>query len=398
MVPMRVLGWVALAVAVAGCAESPRWPTDRALPGVSSSVAADDDAGGTPSTVQDPAATTLPRSGDRVDAPSIELVTVADLDQVVSVVDPPGAGPVLVASLDGAVRSLDLGTGAHRVVWDLGDRVTTGGERGLLGMAADPTANRLYVQFTDRDGDSVVASVPLVDGAPDASARLVEHLRIGQPYRNHNGGHLAFGPDGRLWIGTGDGGDAGDPEDRAQDRDSPLGKLLVLAPGPEGNETPEVWGLGLRNPWRYSFDRATGSLWIADVGQAEVEEVSVVSLDAPAPRNFGWDLVEGDRPFEGEATDDLIAPSLVYEHGEDACSIAGGYVYRGEAVPALRGWYLFGDYCGGWVRAVPADDPGRDPVELAGDLGPVLAFGELEDGELLVFVHDTVLRVVGSAK
>jgi glucose/arabinose dehydrogenase len=152
-----------------------------------------------------------------------------------------------------------------------------------------------------------------------------------------------------------------------------------------------VWAIGLRNPWRYSFDRATGRLWVADVGQGSVEEVSVVDPEGARP-DFGWDAVEGDRPFEGEPSSAFVPPVVTYDH-EDGCSITGGYVYRGVANPGLHGWYLFGDYCGGWVRAVPSSDPGRDPVELLSDVGSVLSFGELEDGELLLLTDAGVHRL-----
>ena len=155
-----------------------------------------------------------------------------------------------------------------------------------------------------------------------------------------------------------------------------------------------MWGIGLRNPWRYSFDRATNRLWIADVGQGDVEEVTVVDPTEPAP-NFGWDDVEGDEPFEGTVRDAFTMPVVTYRH-DDGCSVTGGYVYRGAAIPGLYGWYLYGDYCGGWVRAVPSSDPGRAPVLLLDGVGSVLSFGELEDGELLLLTQDGVRRLVAT--
>jgi glucose/arabinose dehydrogenase len=211
-----------------------------------------------------------------------------------------------------------------------------------------------------------------------------------------------FGPDGALWIATGDGGGAGDRGEVAQDDGSVLGKMLRVVPDPAGGvtaprsdagwERPEIWGIGLRNPWRWSFDRETNRLWIADVGQNTIEEVSVADPDRRRP-NFGWDLLEGDNRYEGEARPGLIDPPVTY--GRDlGCSVTGGYVYRGDDLPGLYGWYLFGDYCGGWIRAVPADDPEREPVELAADLGGVISFGELDDGELVVLTTEG-LRPLG---
>ncbi len=337
--------------------------------------------------------------------PAIALERVAELDRPSSVVDPAGPGPVLVTLLGGEVLTLDLDTGESEVVLDLTDRVSTGGERGLLGMALDPAGDRLYVNFTNTDGDTEIRSWAMADGRPAGVADDgVLHLEIGQPFRNHNGGHLAFGPDGLLWIGVGDGGSANDPGNVAQDPDVILGSMLRVHPDREGGVVapasnpgwggrPEIWAIGLRNPWRYSFDRGTGKLWVADVGQNAIEEVTVV--DPQAERvNFGWDLLEGSRDFEGSSDASLTDPAFEYTHAE-GCSITGGYVYRGDAVPALHGWYLFGDFCGGWIRAVPADDPTTPPVELVAAAGPAISFAELDDGELLFLTFEGIHRIIG---
>ncbi|MFP5322323.1 MAG: PQQ-dependent sugar dehydrogenase [Acidimicrobiia bacterium] len=336
-------------------------------------------------------------------APAISLRRIADLPAPSALVDPADAGPVLVTTLVGEVLALDLSDGGAETVLDLTGLVSTGGERGLLGLALAPDGDRLYVDLTDTDGDTLVASLSVRDGLPVGGADdLVEHLRIGQPYRNHNGGHLVFGPDGALWIGVGDGGSAGDPAGVAQDPDVLLGKMLRVLPDPDGGivapgsnpdwgERPEVWAIGLRNPWRYSFDRATGRLWIADVGQDAVEEVSVVDPSA-TDVNLGWDRREGTRRAEGDASPEYTDPVVEYGHDE-GCSITGGHVYRGDAIPSLHGWYVFGDFCGGWIRAVPADDPTTAPVELARDLGSVISFAELEDGELVVLTVDGISAI-----
>ncbi len=353
-----------------------------------------------PTTQPDSPTSTAPATG--VD-PSISLRLIAELPGPSAVVDPDGPGPVIVSTLDGRVHAVDLETGATEVVLDLGDRVTSGGEQGLLGLALDPQGDRLYLNYTNGSGDTEVRSVAMLDGRPDGDPdAAVLHLEIGQPYRNHNGGNLVFGPDGALWIGVGDGGSANDPAGVAQDPDVLLGKMLRVVPDPAGGVTapdsnpswgarPEVWAIGLRNPWRYSFDRATGLLWIADVGQNAIEEVTAV--DPAADRvNLGWNRLEGSRPLAGEDGPELTGPTFEYTH-EEGCSITGGHVYRGSAVESLQGWYLFGDFCGGWIRAVPADDPASDPVELVAGVGAVLSFAELQDGELLVLGQDGVSAV-----
>lgn len=326
--------------------------------------------------------------------PAMALDLVIELAAPSSAVDPAGPGRILVSTLDGRVHAVDLEAGTSEVVLDLSDRVSTGGEQGLLGLALDPDGERLYLNYTSSSGDTEVRSLAMDGDRPaeqiDAS---VLHLEIGQPYRNHNGGNLVFGPDGALWIGVGDGGSADDPAGVAQDPDVLLGKMLRVVPDPAGGvtapasnpewgERPEVWAIGLRNPWRYSFDRRTGQLWVADVGQDAREEVTVVDPTADQV-NFGWDRLEGTLPLDGEPGPELTDPQLEYTHDE-GCSITGGHVYRGARVASLQGWYLFADFCGGWIRAVPADDPGAAPVELVSGFGPVLSFAELEDGELLV--------------
>jgi glucose/arabinose dehydrogenase len=354
-----------------------------------------------PTTATAPESTTTDTTTPIGTDPAIALTPVLDLPGPSAAVDPVGSGPILVSTLDGRVHAVDVDGGTSEVVLDLSDRVSTGGERGLLGLELDPSGDRLYMNYTNSAGDTEVRSVAMDGDRPaegvDAS---VLHLEIGQPYRNHNGGNLVFGPDGALWIGVGDGGSANDPAGVAQDPDVLLGKMLRVVPDPAGGvsapasnpawgERPEVWAIGLRNPWRYSFDRATGQLWVADVGQNAREEVTVVDPGADDRVNFGWNRLEGTRPLAGEPGPDLTDPQLEYTHDE-GCSITGGYVYRGEAIPSLHGWYLFADYCGGWIRAVPAEDPGAPPVELVSGIGAVLSFAELEDGELLVLGQDGI--------
>ena len=363
-----------------------------AVPGPAYAAAADRTSDPAPAGDRRPLPQPVSAPGATGGAPSLTLGPLVALEGASALADPPGLGPVLVTTLDGRVHTVDLVTGVTEVVLDLRDRISTGGERGLLGLAVDPRGERVYLDYTNRRGDTEVRSWALDSaGLPQPGAGVL-HLEIGQPFENHNGGNLVFGPDDALWIGTGDGGGAGDVGEVAQNGGSLLGKMLRVVPDPDGGVTapssnpdwarPEIWAVGLRNPWRYSFDRATRRLWIADVGQTTIEEVTVLDGDAERP-NLGWDTLEGNNRYEGDAEATFTAPVVTYDH-RDGCSITGGYVYRGAAVPALYGWYLFGDYCAGDIRAVPADDPSSPVRRLASEVGNVVSFGELDDGELVV--------------
>ncbi|CAN5577250.1 PQQ-dependent sugar dehydrogenase [soil metagenome] len=288
-------------------------------------------------------------------------------------------------------------------VLDITKLVTSGGERGLLGLAFDPVLPLAYVDYTDNNSDTVIDEFAVADdGTFDESSRRTV-LNIKQPYENHNGGDVAFGPDGYLYIGMGDGGSGGDPERRALSLSQPLGKLLRIDPHASGDaaytvpdDNPfvdtdgargEIWSFGLRNPWRFSFDSATGDLWIGDVGQGEWEEVDVAHAVDGGGRgvNYGWSAFEGTHPYNGDqSAEDATPPIHEYQHGDDGCSISGGAVYRGDRVPSLRGWYLFGDYCSGLVWALQ-EVPGAEPVLHAlGNGGNVSAIVAGPDGEMYV--------------
>jgi glucose/arabinose dehydrogenase len=410
LVPKGRLSWGIVGVLGVLLVSFPLWrsPVRDLVNGIRTDRDYDDAAGRNSDPAPVGAALPLPElagaSGEPGTDPAILLRQVAALAAPSSVADPPGPGPVLVTTLEGRLHQLDVGTGATEVVLDLSRLVSTGGERGLLGAAVDPDGDRLYLDYTNVDGDTEIRSWSLGDdGRPVGGADDgVLHLRIGQPFTNHNGGNLVFGPDGALWIGTGDGGSAGDPGDVAQDPDSILGKILRVIPRPEGGVEapstnpawggrPEVWGIGLRNPWRYSFDRATNALWIADVGQDRIEEVSEVAPTEPMP-DFGWNEVEGLEPFDGVLSPEQVQPVITYPRA-DGCSVTGGYVYRGVAIPGLYGWYVYGDYCSGWVRAARAHDPGQGSVELLSEIGQVISFAELDDGELLVLTADAISAI-----
>jgi glucose/arabinose dehydrogenase len=254
-------------------------------------------------------------------------------------------------------RVVRLRGGRRATVIDLGDRVTTGAEQGLLGLAFHPdfaTNRRFYLNWSDENGDTRVAEFR--DGE-----QLRELLFVEQPEPNHNGGHLAFGPDGRLYVGMGDGGGAFDPERRAQDRDDRLGKLLST--DVEGELRWRVELIGLRNPWRFAFDPALGEVWIGDVGQDHVEEIDRVLLEPDEPpKNLGWSAFEGtERVSEGDdsLTDgELVWPVAQYTH-DDGCSVTGGYVYQGTRLERLRGRYLYGDFCSGVLWSLRGAPEGR---------------------------------------
>ena len=295
----------------------------------------------------------------------------------------------------GTIRTLQDGRVRSGFFLDIRGRVQAGGEQGLLGLAFDPqyAANRfVYVNFTDRSGHTRIVRFRTSGArALVSSARLL--LRVEQPFSNHNGGHLAFGPDGRLWVGLGDGGSGGDPQGNAQNMRALLGKMLRLNVRRPGS-SPEIVGLGLRNPWRYSFDRATGDLYIADVGQGAVEEVNFTPRGTTGLQNYGWNLYEGSRRFSsGEpSTGRLVFP--VYEYGREQgnCTVIGGHVYRGRARPAERGRYVVGDYCSGIVwsfRVVSGEASGlrTEPFRIPS----LTSFGENVAGELFAVSHDGVV-------
>lgn len=298
----------------------------------------------------------------------------------------------------GYVRVLDKGKRRAKPFLDVHTRITAGGEQGLLGLAFPPdyaTRKKVYANYTDTTGATRIVEFPVRNDTAVAS-RGRQLLEVPQPYSNHNGGNLVFGPDGLLWVGLGDGGSGGDPENRAQNPDTLLGKLFTIDTKAT-HPTPKLRAIGLRNPWRYSFDRRTGDLWIGDVGQGELEEVDVVRkpvLRAGGLLNFGWNVYEGSKRFSDRPLGPgrLVKPITEYSHGQ-GCSITGGFVYRGKAVPSLRGRYLFGDYCEGTVWSIPATGGAvrKEPF----DVPNVTSFGEALSGELYaVSQSGTIYRVV----
>jgi glucose/arabinose dehydrogenase len=316
---------------------------------------------------------------------SLKIERIANgLDAPVGISSTPSEpGRLYVVEQPGRVRVLEDGKLLADPFLDISSEVVSGGEQGLLSLAFDPgyASNRLfYVDYTDRNGDTRVVEFEARPGS--APVRRRELLFVDQPYANHNGGQLAFGPDGRLYVGMGDGGSGGDPENRAQDLSQRLGKLLSM--DVHGDERWRIEGYGLRNPWRFSFDRETGDLWIGDVGQSNWEEIDRTPRASPGLENYGWDVYEGTHGFEDKEPNPaghLVMPLYEYSH-DDGCSVTGGFVYRGQAIAAARGRYFFGDYCSGSVWSLAARGNSVDNVVLEGKVPALSSFGEDTEGEI----------------
>jgi glucose/arabinose dehydrogenase len=262
------------------------------------------------------------------------------------------------------------------------------------------------VNYTDLEGNTNVVEFAMgSNGRADVGSRR-EVLFVKQPFANHNGGNLVFGPDGELYIGLGDGGSGGDPLGNGQSLSTLLGKMLRIEPRmPDGSvppnghyaisadnpfqgragARPEIWAYGLRNPWRYSFDRSTGDLWIGDVGQSNWEEVDVQAASSHGGENYGWNRIEGSHPYQGDAPANAVSPVYEYSHDDGGCAVTGGDVYRGKEIPGLVGAYLFADFCIGDVMALRLRD-GRavDVTNLGVHVDSLSSFGEDAAGELYV--------------
>lgn len=394
----------------------------------------DDGAGTTTSTTAAPdPTTTAPPDGatttteaavvGTLDQVGLAVEEIADLDEPIALAARPSTDDLYIAEKDGRVRHVKVtitGTGTKAKkqyqlqttpLLDLSREIVTGSEQGLLGMAFSSDGRRLYLDITAApDGRTVVLEYAVDDRGQITrdSRRLL--LEVPQPYANHNGGNLVLGPDGYLYIGLGDGGDRGDPKGNGQDAEALLGSILRIDPlgadfedayaVPAGNPfangrggAPEVWLYGVRNPWRFSFDRATGDLWVADVGQNRWEEITVLpavgGFDAGRGANLGWDRMEGSHEFEGPNPSGGVLPIHEYSHDSGGCSITGGFVYRGKDIPALVGSYLFADYCRPGLNAIQVHEGRVIDERTWDDLGAdgVISFGEDSDGELFLLLQ-----------
>jgi glucose/arabinose dehydrogenase len=345
---------------------------------------------------------------------------VSGLSSPLYVTAPPGdLTRLFVVEQTGAIRLIKDGNLLPTPFLDVSDRITAGGEQGLLGLAFDPdyaSTGRFVVHYTDTNGDTHLSQFRASsdpDVADAASEQVI--LTADQPYNNHNGGQVLFGPDGMLYLGLGDGGSEGDPQGRGQDLSDLLGSILrvdVRSASPyaippdnpfvgQSGVQPEIWSYGLRNPWRFSFDRATGDLYIGDVGQDKFEEVDVAPASSGSGKglNFGWNIMEAAHCYNASTCNQtgLTLPVFEYPHSQ-GCSITGGYVYRGAAIPALQGLYFFGDFCQGSVRSFRYQ--GGSATELTDwptlrPGGSITSFGEDAAGELYVVIQSgSVFKIV----
>lgn len=351
----------------------------------------------TPSTTFAPPATPAPDLGD----PVVALSPLVDVRSPVDLAWRAGDTTLFVVGQDGTVVPVRDGTVGEPVL-DMTRLTEADGEQGLLGLTFAADGATAYVNHTDRSGgDTVIASYIVNDSGTFDETSRVELLTIEQPYGNHNGGAVLVGPDDMLYIGMGDGGSANDPERRSLNVTSLLGKILRIDPTPSGDRPytvpadnpfvdvpgaqPEIWSVGVRNPWRMSFDSATGDLWFGDVGQGQWEEIDVAWAADGGGRglNFGWSAWEGTHRFnEDQPADGVTPPIYEYEHGDAGCSVSGGAVYRGAAIPALVGWYVFGDYCSGNIYGLRVQDRVLVDTLLLGTLPELSAVRAGPDGEL----------------
>lgn len=312
-----------------------------------------------------------------------------------------GSGRLFIIEQAGTIRIAEQGKRLLATPFlNIQDRVgANGSERGLLGLAFHPQYKQngyFYVNYTNKSGNSVVSRFQVSSSdtniADPASEKKI--LGVDQPFPNHNGGSVVFGPDGYLYLGFGDGGSGGDPLGSGQSLTTFLGKILRIDvdsgdpfvvpidnPFMEGNVAHEIWVYGLRNPWRFSFDSATGDMYVADVGQNQWEEVDFLAAGSPGGANFGWDAMEGSQPYEGSDSEAYVAPIAEYSHA-DGCSITGGYVYRGAALPEWQGIYLYGDYCSGIIWGLYQDASGWKSEALFETGANISSFGVDESGEI----------------
>jgi len=317
---------------------------------------------------------------------------------VQAVFAPGEKGTMYVVEQGGLVRVVKGGRVQSEPFLDVRGKIVSGGEQGLLGFAFAPdyaTSRQFVVDYTDTNGDTRVMRYRS-DGTKALPASARQLLFVDQPYPNHNGGMVVYGPDKLVYVGMGDGGSGGDPENRAQNPSSRLGKILRIDPNRPG-AAPKMVALGVRNPWRFSFDRANGDLWIGDVGQNAIEEVDHVKWPLTGLLNFGWDVYEGRSSFEPKQLGPgrYVPPVAQYTH-DDGCSITGGYVYRGSAVPAAKGRYFYGDYCSGTIWSLrlsgsTATGIRKEPFSVRS----LTSFGEDGAGELFLVGGDSVYRLAG---
>jgi glucose/arabinose dehydrogenase len=396
-------------------------PSHRSAPGPSSSTTA---ARST---------STAPATSNALSAVRLATTQIASLDQPIALATRAGTRDLYVAEKGGRIRRIQVaqaadGTRTYQVsatpVLDVSSQIAAVGEQGLLGLAFSSDGRRLFTFSTFApDGTSSLDAYDIGDATTVDVRTRHQLLSIPRRYTNHNGGELVFGPDGYLYVGIGDGGSEGDPDHVGQDPTTLFAKILRIDPGggtgtgsgagqgyaiPAGNPfehgggRPETWLYGVRNPWRFSFDRSNGDLWIGDVGQDKWEEVDHLvatgGRNAGRGANLGWSLVEGSHPYRGTNPPGGVLPVYEYSH-DHGCAIVGGYVYRGAAIPGLQGAYLFADYCAAGLRAITTSGTSVTASRTFDlPLPQVQSFGEDQDGEVYALLATgPVLRIVSAA-
>ncbi|MGI9540012.1 MAG: PQQ-dependent sugar dehydrogenase [Miltoncostaeaceae bacterium] len=400
MRPLAILPVVVALAVAAGCSSGDDEPNESAA------------------TVTTPEVATVQAEPRRA-AEAVGLGPVSDgFDAPLLVTAPTGDDRLYVVEQGGLVHIVDqAGRREPTPFLDLRDRVAPGGERGLLGLAFHPdyqSNGRLFVDYTDSSGTTRVVEhrVDRQSGAVDDGREI---LAVEQPFANHNGGNLVFGPDGLLHVGLGDGGSGGDPEGNGQNTDTLLGSILRLDvdsggegvpyaippdnPFADGGGRPEIYVYGLRNPWRFSYDDPTGDLWIGDVGQGSLEEVDRLPAGEIAGANLGWNAFEGTASFSGAPVADHVPPVAEYGRAE-GCSITGGFVGRDPAVPGIEGRYVYGDFCSGRIWTLDAGAASPEPVEITDQIGEPLtgltSFGRDDAGRLYAVADGAVHRFIAA--
>ena len=403
-----------LVLALAGCGEDEEPMTGDPVEGRSPTMPTQPEGSETTAAPTTAASTSTADEDDPAPGPlgdvAVTLTPVAQLEQPTKLVARPDSDLLYVAEQTGRVVAVDpaAGTDAEpEVALDLTDVTRSGGEQGLLGLAFSPDGATLYVHHSGSSGETRIASFTMDGDTADPGSR-VDLLTVAQPYANHNGGEILVDDEGLLWIGLGDGGSADDPEQRAQDPDDLLGKILRIDPRtpsadapysiPEGNMfapgegRPEIVVTGVRNPWRMRFDPDTGDLWVADVGQDRLEEIDRLPAESIVGTNLGWSRWEGSEVFLrghplGEGT--LVGPVFEMEHADGWCSVSGGVLYRGEAIADLDGAYLFGDFCKPGLSAIRRNGEAVGETAVLDDaVGSVVSIDTDGDGEVYVLSLD----------
>jgi glucose/arabinose dehydrogenase len=401
---------MALAITISACDDGDDDDGPAATPTPAVSAEATRPAGG----ARVPSSTTPAVRPAQDSYQPVEVFPAVDFERMVAMREVPGEeGAAVVVTQRGIVFRVTLDAQASEPVTflDVSDRLidNPGNEEGLLGLAFAPdyvTNREFYVYYTAGDPRRSIIARYRAPGATADTATEEIVMEIPQPFRNHNGGALEFGPDGMLYIALGDGGSGGDPLGNGQNVNEVLGSILRIDvsgddaytippdnPFASGGGAPEIFAYGFRNPWRFTFDRETGAIWAGDVGQGTWEEVDRVERGA----NYGWNVMEGPDCFRGGncGREGLVPPRAAYRTGEaGACAVTGGYVYRGETLPELRGWYVYADYCSGHVWALDTSDDASDPVLLMGSEKQIPAFFEDSAGELyLVTFNRAIYRI-----